>query len=221
MEKDKLKKLTDEQIINKLRKRIKHKNVIKLEDYFKDLEVNKYFEELYIRYKNPVMKYCSKMIFDKDVLGDIFHDVFIRVYLNISHFKVKKSFKSWLYKIATNLCIDFINSYKKKEKSILNNKIGNDSEFELMDLVQDTEQLIEQIIFKKDIEKITNKIIDSLPSKNKAVFLLRVNSGFKFKEITNITNISERQVKTLYEKSLNYIANELRRNDIQLKDMVN
>ena len=79
-EKEKLNSLTDEELVKELQKRIKKRRVVKLGEYFSNPEIDKYFHEIYRRFKRPIEYYCSKFIFDKDVLSDIFHEIFIKIY---------------------------------------------------------------------------------------------------------------------------------------------
>ena len=64
-------------------------------------------EELIYRYDKMVLRIAMKYTGDSDDAKDIYQEVFIRVYKNLSGFQFKSEFSTWLFRIATNVCINF------------------------------------------------------------------------------------------------------------------
>jgi len=64
------------------------------------------FEQLVSRYQNKIMAYVARMLNDHEEAEDVTQEVFIKAYRSLDSFRGASSFSTWLYRIATNLCID-------------------------------------------------------------------------------------------------------------------
>src|SRR5215210_8864827 len=64
------------------------------------------FEQLVARYQNKIMAYVARMLNDHEEAEDVTQEVFIKAYRSLDSFRGASSFSTWLYRIATNLCID-------------------------------------------------------------------------------------------------------------------
>lgn len=71
-----------------------------------DTRRNDYFETLYKRYVSKVYRRCLSLTKDSDKAEDFTHDIFLRVYSNLNHFKERSAFSTWLYSISYNYCMD-------------------------------------------------------------------------------------------------------------------
>src|SRR5207244_1487005 len=65
------------------------------------------FDEIVSRYKNKVYNYISRMVSSAADVEDLTQDTFVRAYLNIKSFQSRATLNTWLFRIATNICIDF------------------------------------------------------------------------------------------------------------------
>ena len=85
-----------------------------------DLIVNQkktdYFQHLYLRYSPVVYNKCIALANDKDIAKDLTHDIFLKVFLNLSNFKGNSKFSTWLYSITYNYCIDFLKKERKQNE---------------------------------------------------------------------------------------------------------
>lgn len=64
------------------------------------------FEKLVARYQTKIVSYAARMLSDHDEAEDVAQEVFIKAYRSLESFRGASSFSTWLYRIATNLCID-------------------------------------------------------------------------------------------------------------------
>jgi len=74
---------------------------------------NTCIEELYNRYSNKIYSKCMSMVNDRYLAEDLTHDIFIKTLFNLSQFKGKSKFSTWLYSVTYNYCIDSIRKSKK------------------------------------------------------------------------------------------------------------
>ncbi len=104
-------------------------------------------------------------------------DVFVKVYMNAKKFRKESSFKTWMYKIAYNLCLKRIRRrrlhdiFLSNEKKRTGNREGADG--------------LAKLIAAEDKERM-NQVLESLPIKQKTVILLRIREELSFKEIAKI-----------------------------------
>lgn len=69
---------------------------------------NQYFEQIYHRYANKVLRRCYSLTKCSAKAEDYTHDIFLRVHQNLSNFKERSTFSTWLYSISYNYCMDQI-----------------------------------------------------------------------------------------------------------------
>jgi len=149
------------------------------EKAFKTL-VNLYKERLYWHIRNIVKSH--------DDTDDVLQNTFIKVYRNIDKFKGDSKLYSWLYRIATNESITFINK-KAKRLQITNEEVQT---LAINNLASD-------VYFEGDeIQLKLQKAIASLPEKQQLVFNMKYFQDLKYKEMSEILETSEGALKASY-----------------------
>src|SRR4030088_2815153 len=73
------------------------------------------YADLVNRYKNAVYHHCFAIVRDEDVAKDIAQETFISAFYNLSRYNQKYRFSTWLFKISTNKCLNYL---KRKGKEI-------------------------------------------------------------------------------------------------------
>src|SRR4030095_16075773 len=68
------------------------------------------FDELMIRYERPIYRLCYRFTSNADDARDLAQEVFIKAFEHLTHFRRESSLKTWLYRIATNHCINHVNT---------------------------------------------------------------------------------------------------------------
>lgn len=213
-------KLSDEELVEKIKEELK---VSHSKDPILDAnaKVNAMFEVIYKRYQLPIRRHIGKLIFDKEFIDDIFHEVIIKVYTNMSKFTVKTSFKAWVYRIATNVSINYIKRHKYKEKLLLNVPImkDEDDKKELLDMMSDKNSNVEDKVAFDEIMRSVAKVVMGLPKDLREVFVLKKNESLTYDEIAEIVGCSSRHIKTKMAKALHIISDELKKKNIT-KDII-
>ena len=151
------------------------------------------------RYLTPIFNYALSFVKDADMAEDLTQEVFVKVWKKIKKFDNKYKFKSWLYVIAKNTCLDYL----KKNKAI------NFSELNLVDDNLLFENLIKETsaspqaefeIAQEDI--LLNDAVDKLPEKYRETVKLHFQGGYNFREIAEILKISIETVKSRNRRAL-------------------
>jgi RNA polymerase sigma factor (sigma-70 family) len=145
------------------------------------------FEEIIHRHKKKVFAYISLYIRDRALVEDIFQDTFLKVIQSVKSGKYYDNgkFVSWVMRIAHNLIIDHFRRTKQ-----MNTTSNDDYETDIFNSKRFSDDNIEDILIKRQIQKDVRMLIGQLPDDQKEVVILRHYSGLSFKEIADITDVS-------------------------------
>lgn len=149
---------------------------------------DKAFSELVDTYQERLYWHIRKLVGSHQNTDDVLQNTFVRVYKSLPNFKQQSSLHTWMYKIAYNESLRFIERDKTKYF------------FSIDDLKQiHLDNLIGQTYFDDTeiAEKLKNSI-EQLSNKQKKVFLMKYYDDLKFREISEILAIKESTVKTMY-----------------------
>ncbi len=146
------------------------------------------FRKLMSLYKERLYWHIRKIVFIHDDADDVLQNTFIKVFKNIHSFKEESKLFSWMYRIATNEAITFINKKAAKKQVDL-------SELQL-NIVQ---KLNSDIHFSGDeIQLLLQKAIITLPHKQQLVFNMKYFDEMKYKDMSEILDTSVGALKASY-----------------------
>jgi len=163
----------------------------------------KAFRELISLYKERLYWHVRKIVISHDDTDDVLQNTFIKIYKNISKFNQESKLFSWMYRIATNEAITFINKRNKERK---------------VDISEVQEQIVStlesDIYFSgEEVQEILQKAIASLPQKQQLVFNMKYFDNMKYTEISEILGTSVGALKASYfhavKKIESYIKKQL------------
>lgn len=161
------------------------------------------FDEIYKRYSGPLLGYFMRMLWrDREKAEDFVHDLFAKIIRKPDYFDMERSFKTWIYSVANNMCK---NEYKKQEvrKGMSN---GLDNHFSLSDTNVNVMGEVQDSFFREAFERG----MESLDEKHQEAFALRHVEGLSIKEISDILDINEGTVKSRIFYATKYLAEELK-----------
>lgn len=152
-------------------------------------------------YQSRLYWHIRRIIVDGDLAQDTLQETFIKAYQNFHQFKNDSQLYTWLYRIATNEALQQINKLKKMQKT------DEDPEYHMQNLVADN--------VGKDAEEIQillQKAIQSLPEKQKLVFMMRYYDDLPYEEISKIVDMSVGTLKTNYHYAKQKIEDYIKEN---------
>jgi len=155
------------------------------------------FDELLARYQDSIYNYVCKMAGNPQDAEDLAQEVFVRAYQSLGSFRSECSFRTWLFRIATNLCVD---AYRRRKRlpagmvSLDEPISGHDGEVrrEIPDFRSDPQRILEA----KELESRIQRALDALPEKLRAVVLLHDIEGLPYEEIAEIVRCPLGTVKS-------------------------
>lgn len=158
------------------------------------------FNLLARKYQERIYWHVRKMVIDHDDADDLVQDVFVKVYKSIGKFREDAQLYTWIYRIATNECLTFLN--KKRKRFFL--PIG-DVEGELNKKL-DTSNNIDG----DEIQMKLQKALLKLPDKQRMVFNMKYFDDMKYEDIANITDTSVGALKASYHHAVKKIEENLK-----------
>ncbi len=157
------------------------------------------FNMLVRAYKQRVYWHVRKMVIDHDDADDLTQEVFIKIHRYIDNFREDSQLFTWIYRIATNECLSFLN--KKKRRFFL--PIG-DVEAELTGKLESGNH-----ISGDEIQLKLQKALLKLPEKQRLVFNMKYFDDLPYEEISKITETSVGALKASYHHAVKKIEDFL------------
>jgi RNA polymerase sigma factor (sigma-70 family) len=162
----------------------------------------KAFRELISLYKERLYWHIRKIVISHDDTDDVLQNTFIKIYKNIGKFNQESKLYSWMYRIATNEALTFINKRAKERNLDISEMQG-----------QLASNLSSDVYFSGDeIQQILQKAIATLPQKQRLVFNMKYFDEIKYDEMSEILETSVGALKASYfhavKKIENYIKNK-------------
>ncbi|MBR6646866.1 MAG: sigma-70 family RNA polymerase sigma factor [Clostridia bacterium] len=151
------------------------------------------FEQLISPYTKQLLNYTFRMLKNREDAEDALQDTYIKVYNSLKSFQGNSSFRTWLYKIATNVCLDHL----RKEKNASNvslNQTTPDGEYEFQ--VPDDTYSPEIAAKKKAAFRALNAAMNNLEHDQRQAVSLRDIHGFSYDEIAQVTDTTIGTVKS-------------------------
>ena len=158
------------------------------------------FRVLVHQYKERLYWHIRKIVISHDDTDDVLQNTFIKVFRGINQFKGDSKLYSWMYRIATNESITFIN--KKAMRLQLSSQ-------EMQDYL--VNNLESDVYFEGDkIQLALHKALAKLPEKQRQVFNMKYFQDLKYKEIAEILEVSEGACKSNYHHATKKIEEYLK-----------
>jgi len=160
---------------------------------------NEAFKDLLDMYQERLYWHIRKIVITHDNANDVLQETFIRIFKGIENFKEESSLHTWMYRIAYNESIRFL----EKNKINVSLSIEQDNSTYLKNLIEDT-------YFNGDeLQTKLHTIISKLSDKQKQVFQMKYFDDLSFREISDILNISENTLKSSYYSVVKIIEEEI------------
>jgi RNA polymerase sigma-70 factor, ECF subfamily len=159
-------------------------------------------------YKDKVYQLSYRMLGNRHEAEDIAQEAFIRAYINIQSFNIDLKFSTWLFRIATNLCIDRIR--KKKPDYYLDAEVAGTEGLTMYSQIPSKTDMPEKAIESLELEETIQKEILKLPEKYRSVIVLKYIEELSLIEIGEILDLPIGTVKTRIHRGREALRKQLR-----------
>jgi len=162
------------------------------------------FNLLLNKYQQKIYWHIRRLVIDHDDTDDLVQDVFIKVWKNLENFRSDSQLYTWIYRIATNESITFLNKQKQRNNTPLDEVSG---ELE--------ETLVASSYFDGDkIQMKLQKALLTLPEKQRLIFNMKYFDDLKYEEIAAITGTSVGALKASFHIAVKKVETFMLNEDI-------
>src|SRR5215472_3312891 len=155
------------------------------------------FEELVRQYDSAVLRLAYHLTRSEQDAQDIYQEAFLKAYRNINNFRFECSFYTWIYRIVTNLCLDYLRKrqVRKEDSTIISD--GEGETYDLLDQVADQRSGAspEKDLMRRELGGRIAKALDKLTPRERMVFEMKHYQGLKLRTIGEILNTTEETAK--------------------------
>jgi RNA polymerase sigma-70 factor (ECF subfamily) len=167
-------------------------------------------EVLLERYKKPVFSFVLRMVGNRTRAEDLLQETFLRLVEHAHTFEGNAKLKTWIFRIARNQCIDEARRRVHRNHPSLDAPSGQDADGpNLHERVASREANAERRSVGNELKVRMGRAIEALPDEQREVFLLRQVQNLQFKEIAEVTGVSENTVKSRMRYALERLQEAL------------
>lgn len=167
------------------------------------------FETLIDRYKNKIINFIHKMIYDYDEAQSLSQDVFLKVYETIKQYQMQDNFQAFIFTIAKNITLNYI----KKQKRILffsgfspgDSNAAKDYENRYFQ-AEDTQQ---EALEKDQQEELLTAALKTLNENQRIALIMKVYLAFSYHQIAEITGWSIPKIETLISRAKSNLRDKI------------
>ena len=160
----------------------------------------KAFGEVVRLHQEPLYWHIRKMVKTHDDADDLLQTTFIKAWRNIENFRGDSRLKTWLFRIATNECLTFLNRQKKRSFSDV---------ADLQDNLEHSHQSMDTLT-GEDIQAKLRAAIDTLPEKQRLVFNMKYFEELKYQEIQEVVGGSIGSLKASFHHAVKKVEKFLK-----------
>ena len=152
------------------------------------------FETLVLEYEKNVYNIALRMTGNSEDAADMTQEAFIKAYNSLQSFRGDSKFSVWLYRIVSNVCLDFLRSKNRRPTVSLSveDDDGEDTQLDVADESQSPELLLDRKLTRDSVRRG----LDSLPPDYRQILLLRDIQGLSYDEIAQALSLEVGTVKS-------------------------
>ncbi|MFC5407619.1 RNA polymerase sigma factor SigW [Cohnella soli] len=165
------------------------------------------FAEIVDLYKDKLFHLAYRMTSNRQEAEDVVQETFLRVYKNLDRYDENQKFSTWIYRIATNLCID-----RLRRRKAVYSLDAESSEHEGLDgyaMLPSDDRTPESELLLSETQKLIQEAIATLPVKYKSVMILRYLQDMSLQEISDVLDMPVTTIKTRVHRGREFLRKKL------------
>ena len=168
------------------------------------------FDYLVQKYRRPIISFMYRMAHNAAAAEDLAQEVFLRVYRSRENYEPSAKFSTWLYRIATNLGVNFARDTRHERPENVTNLDEPDAETgQAPDLPDKTRNVEEEILRRERLAAIRQKV-EALPERQRMAVLMHKYQQMDYRQIAEVLKLSESATKSLLFRAYETLRQELR-----------
>lgn len=153
------------------------------------------FEELIEKYQQGIINHAYSLLLNREDAFDMAQETFVKAFCAVAEFNRQSSFKTWLYRIASNVCLDEIRRRRRRAAEVsltLGGELGGAPQSDIASDSGNPEETAQQAFMRSEIEQA----IEELAPEYRAVIVMREIDGMDYSEIAAALGCSLGTVKS-------------------------
>jgi RNA polymerase sigma-70 factor, ECF subfamily len=165
------------------------------------------FNQLVLRWERPIYALAYRVIGREEEARDVVQETFLRAFRGIKNFRGQAKFSSWVYRIALNLCRDWIRRERRAPLQAAPDGV------DLVELAaeQGPAESIEELVARHDLSKAVAEAMALLPEEQRTAIILKEYHGMTFQEIADLQGCPLSTVKTRLYQGLTVLRRHLQK----------
>ncbi len=165
------------------------------------------FNQLVVRWERPIYALAYRVLGQEEDARDICQETFLRAFRALKGFKGQAKFSSWLYRIALNLCRDWI---RRERRTSVVTPLDTEPA-----AVEGPMGSVEDRAIRRDLGRVITRAMSVLSEEQRATIVLKEYHGLTFQEIADLQGCPLSTVKTRLYQGLGVLRRQLQRRGVQ------
>src|SRR5688500_7704490 len=165
------------------------------------------FNQLVLRWERPIYALAYRVIGRDEDARDVAQETFLRAFRALPGFKGQAKFSSWIYRIALNLCRDWIRRKKRTPVS----QMPEDVDLSELAAEQGPTESVEELVARRELSAVVEEAMTLLPEEQRTAVILKEYHGMTFQEIADLQGCPLSTVKTRLYQGLSVLRRQLER----------
>lgn len=174
------------------------------------------FNQLILRWERPIYALAYRVIGREEDARDVCQDTFLRAYKALPGFKGQAKFSSWLYRIALNLCRDWI----RKQRRAPIAQLPEDVDPTELASERGPSESVEDLVARRELSGAVETAMALLPEEQRTAIILKEYHGMTFQEIADLQGCPLSTVKTRLYQGLSVLRRHLEREHQKIPHLV-
>lgn len=172
---------------------------------------NQAFAQLMSRWEGPIQRLCIRMLGDEHKAEDMTQEAFARIYAKRKDFQHGSKFSTFLWRVATNLCLDELRRIKRRRELTIMPHTVDSSETDVWENLPSEAPTPDHFTAVDEQADFVRKAVAQLPEHYRTVIILRHYEDLKFREIADVLDLPEGTVKSRMSEALSLLNSSLKK----------
>jgi RNA polymerase sigma-70 factor (ECF subfamily) len=168
------------------------------------------FTYLAEKFHRPIIHFLYRMVRNQAIAEELAQEVFLRVYRSRQSYRAEAKFTTWLYRIATNLAVNYARDHRHERAAQSVYLDEPDEESGTRPDVADDEPSVEQRLLRKERMKAIQAHVMALPERQRMAVLMHKYQELDYREIGEVLKLSESATKSLLFRAYQTLRDKLR-----------
>jgi RNA polymerase sigma-70 factor (ECF subfamily) len=168
------------------------------------------FDFLIQKYRKPIINFMYRMVHNQAVAEELAQEVFLRVYRSRETYRAEARFSTWLYRIATNLGVNYARDNRHERTASTIYLDETDSETGTTPDVADRTPGAEAAMLRRERLNAMRQHVLALPERQRSAVLMHKYEGMDYKQIGDVLKLSESATKSLLFRAYQTLREKLK-----------